>query len=106
MNSLKILAFLMFISVSLISCKEEIDMKTDGEKLAEQITSEINNRSITAARVYVWTGTQYGDFGQVEKPNYKISGAFLVINNTEFYNFNRLERFNFSNGTIFFYFTK
>ena len=106
MNLVKIFGFLFFMAAALISCQDETVVKTDGERLAEQISLEIDARTITAVRVYVWTGTQYGDFGQVEKPNYKISGSFLVINNTDFYNFNKLERFNFSGNTVFFYFTK
>lgn len=105
-NALKIFAFIALVSASWMGCKEETNVKTDGERLAEQVTSEINLRTITSAHVYVWTGTQYADFGQVEKPNFKISGSFLVISNVEFYNFNKLERFSFSNNTVFFYFTK
>ena len=106
MKYLKIFTFLFVVATALISCNEETEVKTDGERLGEQISVEINKRTITSARVFLWTGTEYADFGQIEKPNYKIAGAFLVINNTDFYNFNQLERFNFSGSTVYFYFTK
>ncbi len=96
----------MLLFALLASCKEENEVKTDGEKIAEQINTEITTRNIAMVRIFVWTGTQHADYGETVKPNFKVEGSFLITNSSDFYNFNKLERFNFSGNTVYFYFTK
>lgn len=103
---MKFAPFFLLLFAFLTSCNEEVNLKTEGEKIAEQINTEITNRNITTARIFVWTGTQYADFGEAVKPNFKIEGSFLIANNTAYYNFNKLERFEVNQPFIFFYFTK
>lgn len=98
---MRITYFILFLTMILTSCQKE-EFKTDGQKAAERVSSEIKARHVTTIFVYASDGSQY--YQKYNGLDYKIDGQFLITEGKQFFDFNSLQRLEFKGDTLDLYF--
>jgi hypothetical protein len=93
-NNMKRLSFLIVLLFLTLSCKDEVILKTPGEVNAEKIQDLIKVYNVTQINLSNQFGTVYvGNVFRIESP-------FLITNNLDYYNLDRLESLSLSSGTM------
>jgi hypothetical protein len=103
MKAIKYTFFLTFL-LTLFACESKEEILTPGEKIAQQLTSVINEYQINKTNVYTlryFDGGAYLTQFAIEK-NFTLNVSFIIVEET-YFNLNKLDRFEVSYDDSIYY---